>query len=155
MGAAAVVENNELTGIEARQSVCTFFVSGLCFGVEVATMREVLRAQTLTRVPLARSDARGLMNLRGQIVTAIDLAERLGLGALKKGVKSMNVIVHTDDGPISLLVDEIGDVVEVTTEEAEAPPPNLAAGVRELIRCVYKLKDGLLLLLDVERTVAT
>jgi len=153
MSTAQIVDNG-LAGIEARLSVCTFFVSGLCFGVEVGTMREVLRAQNLTRVPLAPSEARGLMNLRGQIVTAIDLAERLSLGALKKGVKSMNVIVHTDDGPISLLVDEIGDVVEVTTEEAEAPPPNIAANVRELIRCVYKLKDGLLLLLDVERTVA-
>lgn len=135
-------------------SVCTFYVGRLCLGVEVATMREVLRGQTLTRVPRASAAVRGLMNLRGQIVTAIDLAVRLRVPRETDQPAAMNVIVQTGDGPVSLLVDEIGDVVEVRPSEAEAPPANLAPDVREVIRRVYKLNEGVLLLLDVERAVS-
>jgi purine-binding chemotaxis protein CheW len=144
---------SELSAVASTRSVCTFLVSGLCLGIEVSTMREVLRAQTLTRVPRAPREVRGLMNLRGQIVTAVDLAERLRLPRADRPAAAMNVIVQTKDGPVSLLVDEIGDVVEVGAAEAEPPPANLRPEVRELILQVYKLRDGLLLLLDVDKTV--
>jgi len=140
-------------GDGSTRSVCTFMVGGLCLGIEVSTMREVLRAQTLTRVPRAPREVRGLMNLRGQIVTAVDLAARLRLPRGERPAAAMNVIVQTQDGPVSLLVDEIGDVVEVGAPEAEPPPANLMPEVRELISQVYKLRDGLLLLLNVEKTV--
>ena len=144
---------SEPSAVASTRSVCTFLVSGLCLGIEVSTMREVLRAQTLTRVPRAPREVRGLMNLRGQIVTAVDLAERLRLPRDNRPAAAMNVIVQTKDGPVSLLVDEIGDVVEVGAAEAEPPPANLRPEVRELILQVYKLRDGLLLLLDVDKTV--
>jgi purine-binding chemotaxis protein CheW len=144
---------SEPSAVASTRSVCTFLVSGLCLGIEVSTMREVLRAQTLTRVPRAPREVRGLMNLRGQIVTAVDLAERLRLPRANRPAAAMNVIVQTKDGPVSLLVDEIGDVVEVGAAEAEPPPANLRPEVRELILQVYKLRDGLLLLLDVDKTV--
>lgn len=136
------------------RQLCTFFVAGRTFGVEVSAMREVLKAQPLTRVPLAPRQVRGLINLRGQIVTAIDLRERLGFPPATGERASMNVIVEGEDGLISLLVDEIGDVVVVSGEDVEAPPDTVGEGVRRLIRCVYKLQDKLLLLLDIEKTVA-
>jgi purine-binding chemotaxis protein CheW len=139
--------------IDDRQ-LCTFFVAGRTFGVEVSAMREVLKAQPLTRVPLAPRQVRGLINLRGQIVTAIDLRERLGFPPSTAERASMNVIVEGEDGLISLLVDEIGDVVVVSGEDVESPPDTVGEGVRRLIRCVYKLQDRLLLLLDIEKTVA-
>jgi purine-binding chemotaxis protein CheW len=133
--------------------LATFFVADRFFGVDVLRVQEVLRAQQMTRVPLAPAVIEGLINLRGQIVAAIDLRRRLGLGPRPAGREPMNVVVRTDDGAVSLLVDEIGDVLEVDAAVWERPPENLEAGARELIRGVYKLKERLLLVLDVDRAV--
>lgn len=132
---------------------CTFQLDNLFFGVEVQKVQEVIRYQEMTRVPLASPVVRGLINLRGQIVTAIDLRCRLELKPLPEGRLPMNVVVRTDDGPISLLVDEIGDVLEVNANTFERPPETLKGEARELIRGAYKLKDRLLLTLDTERVV--
>ena len=132
---------------------CTFYVDGQYFGVDVLQVQEVIRYQEMTRVPLAPPAVRGLINLRGQIVTAIDLRRRLGLSDRPAEQQPVNVIVHTDDGAISLLVDEIGDVLEVPGKLFERPPETLRGTARELIRGAYKLNDRLLLILDTERTV--
>lgn len=131
---------------------CTFHLDKLFFGVEVQTVQEVIRYQEMTRVPLASSIVQGLINLRGQIVTAIDLRRRLELKPRPEGRLPMNVVVRTEDGPVSLLVDEIGDVIEVTEDTFERPPETLQGVARELVRGAYKLKDRLLLTLDVSRT---
>jgi len=131
----------------------TFFLGNLFLGVEVHKVQEVIRYQEMTRVPLAPSTIQGLINLRGQIVTAIDLRRRLELPALPEGRLPMNVVVRADDGAVSLLVDEIGDVVEIGDETYERPPETLIGVVRELITGVHKLKDRLLLILDTDRTV--
>ena len=89
----------------------TFLVNGLFFGVDVRHVQEVIRYQEMTRVPLAPAMVQGLINLRGQIVTAIDLRRRLELAPRPADQLPMNVVVRTDDGAVSLLVDEIGDVV--------------------------------------------
>lgn len=132
---------------------CTFFVNGLFFGVEVLNVQEVLRYQQMTRVPLAPVTVQGLINLRGQIVTAIDLRHRLELPGRADGELPMNVVVRGEDGAVSLLVDEIGDVVEIDDDIFENPPETLRGIARELIKGVYKLKERLLLVLDTERTV--
>ena len=132
---------------------CTFSLNGLFFGVEVLQVQEVLRSQQMTRVPLASSTVRGLINLRGQIVTALDLRERLEMPARPGNEPPMNVVVRTGDGAVSLLVDEIGDVVEIADDIFEPPPETLNGVARDLIRGVYKTKDCLLLVLDTERTV--
>ncbi len=132
----------------------TFFVADLFFGVDVLHVQEVLRSQPMTSVPQAPDVIEGLINLRGQIVTAIDMRRRLLLparGADNPG--SMNIVVRTVDGAVSLLVDEIGDVLGMDASAYERPPDNLAPAARDLIRGVYKLKDRLLLVLDEERTV--
>jgi len=136
-----------------QQQFCTFFIQGLLFGVEVETVQEVIRHQEMTGVPLAPAVVAGLINLRGQIVTAIDLRRRLGVRDRLEGELPMNVVVRTGDGAVSLLVDEIGDVVEVEGSNFEATPDTLAGTSRELIRGVYKLKNELLLVLDTQRSV--
>jgi purine-binding chemotaxis protein CheW len=132
---------------------CTFFLKGLFFGVEVLKVQEVIRYQEMTRVPLAPGMIQGLINLRGQIVTAIDLRHRLELPAREAGELPMNVVVRSEDGAVSLLVDEIGDVVEIQDDTYESPPETLKGVARDLIQGVYKLKDRLLLILDTEKTV--
>jgi purine-binding chemotaxis protein CheW len=132
---------------------CTFFLNGLFFGVEVLKVQEVIRYQEMTRVPLAPGMIRGLINLRGQIVTAIDLRHRLELPLRAAGQLPMNVVVRSEDGAVSLLVDEIGDVVEICDDTYERPPETLKGVARELIQGVYKLKERLLLILDTEKTV--
>jgi purine-binding chemotaxis protein CheW len=133
---------------------CTFFVDGSYFGIDVLKVQEVIRHQDMTRVPLAPRVVRGLINLRGQIVTAIDLRRRLDLPDRPADRLPVNVVVSTDDGAVSLLVDEIGDVLQVPETAFERPPDTLRGAARELIHGAYKLEDRLLLILNTERAVA-
>jgi purine-binding chemotaxis protein CheW len=133
--------------------LATFSVDGYLFGVEVAAVQEVIRYQPMTRVPLAPAALVGLINLRGQVITAVDLRRRLGFGDRAAGELPMDVIVRTRDGLVSLLVDRIGDVVDVVEEAFEEPPETLLGSARELIRGAYKLDGALLLLLDVQGVV--
>lgn len=132
---------------------CTFYLDKLLFGVEVEKVQEVIRYQEMTRVPLAPAVMRGLINLRGQIVTALDLRRRLELPDRPPDRLPMNVVVRTGEEAVSLLVDEIGDVLEVDEEAFEAPPETLQGETRELICGAYKLRDRLLLMLDTDKTV--
>jgi purine-binding chemotaxis protein CheW len=137
-----------------RRQLCTFFLENLFFGVEVEKVQEVIRYQEMTHIPLAPGVIAGLINLRGQIVTAIDLRRQLELPPRSGEQLPMNVVIRHEDGPISLLVDEIGDVVEVEEDSFENSPDTLEARRREFLRGVYKLKQNLLLLLDTEKAVS-
>jgi purine-binding chemotaxis protein CheW len=138
---------------EIGTQYATFVVEDLFFGIDVLRVQEVLRYQEMTRVPLSPVVAEGLINLRGQIVTALDMRRRLGLAPRGAGRLPMNLVVRTEEGPVSLLVDEIGDVLQLDAADFEPPPDNLAPAARELIRGVYKLKNRLLLVLDPDRTL--
>jgi purine-binding chemotaxis protein CheW len=131
----------------------TFHLDRLLFGVEVGKVQEVIRYQEMTRVPLASSVVAGLINLRGQIVTALDLRKRLELAERTSDRLPMNVVVRNGEEAVSLLVDEIGDVLEVEDEAFETPPETLKGNARDLIRGAYKLKERLLLVLDTEKAV--
>ena len=131
----------------------TFHVGHLFFGIEVLKVQEVLRYQEMTPVPSAPSVIEGLMNLRGQIVTAIDMRRRLNLAPRKDAKTPMNVVVRSDDGPVSLLVDEIGDVVEAPNDNYERPPDTMPPETRELIDGVYKLEGRLLLVLNTDQVL--
>lgn len=137
---------------QARQ-LCTFHVGDLFLGIDVRQVQEVLRHQKMTRVPLAPGAVRGLINLRGQIVTAIDLRARLDMPPRTDGSPPLNVVVRGDDGVVTLLVDEIGDVRDVSPDNFERPPETLRGRSRELIVGAYKLVDRLLLLLDTAQSV--
>jgi purine-binding chemotaxis protein CheW len=139
--------------MSADKKLCTFFLDELMLGIEVEQVQEVIRYQHMTIVPLVTNVVGGLINLRGQIVMAIDLRLRLSLPARAGEQLPMNVVIRTEDGPLSLLVDEIGDVVEVDDESFEPIPETLTGVDRELIRGVYKLDQNLLLMLDTARAV--
>jgi purine-binding chemotaxis protein CheW len=135
---------------DARQ-FCTFRLDGFLFGIEVLDVQEVLRYQEMTRVPRAPETIAGLINLRGEIVTAVDLRRRLALGLRPTEELPMNVIVRTEGGAVSFLVDSIGDLVDVDEERFETPPETLSGPARGLIRGAYKLENELLLMLDPDR----
>jgi purine-binding chemotaxis protein CheW len=134
------------------ESLCTFDVDTLFIGIEISRIQEILRAQPVTPVPLAPGAIRGLMSLRGQIVPVIDLAERLGVN-LQPGGEVFNVLIRTPDGPVSLLVDRVGDVVEVSDDAFEPAPDTLRSSLRPLIRGAYKLERRLLLALDASSAI--
>jgi purine-binding chemotaxis protein CheW len=130
---------------------CTFYLDKLLFGVELKGVQEVIRSLEMTRVPLAPDVVSGLINLRGQIVTAVDLRRRLELEPAPPGTDAMNVVVRSDDGSVSLLVDEIGDVVEVEEDTFEPPPETLRGSIRVMILGVHKLNDRLMHVLDIDK----
>jgi purine-binding chemotaxis protein CheW len=136
--------------MSTERQYCTFTLGDLFLGIEVLRVQEVIRPQAVTRVPLGPRSVRGLINLRGQIVTAIELRERLGLPARDADREAMNVVVRTDEGAVSLLVDEIGDVIEVNDEQHEELPETLLPAARTLVRGVYKLPRQLMLVLDLD-----
>ena len=133
--------------------LATFRLDGDLYGVEVEHVQEVLRSQKLTRVPLAPPAVAGLINLRGQVVTAIELRERLGRPPRPEGTDAVVIVVRLHGEAVSLLVDSIADVVDVDAADFEAPPDTLDGQARELIRGAYKLDGTLLLALDVYKAV--
>jgi len=135
----------------ASAQFATFYVDRLFFGVGVLDVQEVLRFQEMSKVPLAAPTIQGLINLRGQIVTAIYMRRRLGLHARPEGDIPMNVVIRADDGAVSLLVDEIGDVLDVAEEIREPVPENIPRHQRDLLAGVAKLDHRLLLILNTQR----
>jgi len=140
--------------VPQEKQFCTFYLAGHYFGVDVLRVQEVIRHREMTRVPLASPVVRGLINLRGQIITAIDLRRRLEMEDRPDDQLPLNIVIHADDGEVSLLVDEIGDVVSVPEELFEPSPEMLQGTVRELVRGAYKLPDKLLVVLDPDQLIS-
>jgi len=138
---------------ETSQQYCTFHINGLFYGISVLEVQEVILEQRTTHVPLARDVLKGLINLRGQIVTALDLRCMLNPENLKLSAEVHNVVVFSEDGAISLIVDQIGDVLELDEARFENPPANLAPEVTKVISNVCKLQDELILILDIPAIV--
>jgi len=136
-----------------QKQFCTFQLDDMLFGIDVLNVQEIILPQEMTEVPLAPSVISGLINLRGQVVTAINLGKWLGIESAQAGQRSMNVVICTDDEVVSFLVDSIGDVVEPNESSFEPPPQTLEDGIQQLINGVYKLDSQLLLVMDVARTV--
>ena len=140
--------------MEHSNQFCTFYLGDDLFGVDVQRVQEVILYQEMTPVPLASSHVKGLINLRGQIVTAIETREHLGMGPRPEGELPMNVVVRTtDDHAVSFLVDEIGDVVNVDESTFEDAPEAVKARTRNLIVGIFKLEGELLLVLDIDRAL--
>jgi purine-binding chemotaxis protein CheW len=135
------------------RTYATFFADGLLFGLPATEVLELANPRELTRVPLAPGTLAGLMNLRGQIIAAIDLRRRLGLPPRPAGQLAMNVVLRTADEPVSLLVDRVGEVIDLGDDTFEAAPETVRGVARELLRGVHKLPGRLLLLLDPQRII--
>jgi len=137
----------------STKQFATFYAGDRFLGIEVTRVQEVIRYQEITPAPLARGEIRGLINLRGVIVVALDLRRRLGFEDGEEAAPPMNIVVRTDEGLVSFLVDRIGDVLEVGEEQFEEPPETLRGTARDLIRGAYKLDSALLLELDTDRAL--
>ncbi len=132
------------------QQYCTFELDRFYLGVDVRDVQEVLRYRPMTRVPLAPNVVQGLVNVRGQIVIAIDLRRRLQLPSRSDDQLPTNVIVHTPAGPVSLLVDQVCDVLELKESTLQPPPDTLDESTQDLIHSVCMLPDRILMILSLE-----
>jgi len=137
----------------ATRKLCTVLIGGTWYGLPVERLQEVLRHSGVTPVPLAPALVAGLLNLRGQIVEALDPRVPLGAAASPSDRPSVNVVLRTPTGPVSLLAEDVGDVLEIPEDRAEPPPPTVADPVRRLITAACKLEDRLLPILDVDRVI--
>ena len=131
----------------------TFQVADCLYGVDVTHVQEVLPPQPRTPTPLAPGTVAGLVNLRGQVVLAVDLRERLMLPA-RDEAEPMMVVVRLGAETVSLLVDRIGEVVTVGPDTFAEPPETLPLVMRQVVRGAHRLTDKLLLVLDVEQAAA-
>lgn len=129
----------------------TMMVGGQLFGISVLIVRDVMNTGHIAPIPLAPREVQGALNLRGRIVTAIDVRERLHLERRDKTVKSMSVVVEHKDELYSLIVDSVGEVLSLSLDKFEKNPSNLEPCWREVSAGIYRLRESLLVVLDVER----
>jgi len=132
----------------------TFRIGKYLFGVDVGLVQEIVRLQTITPVPLSPPEIAGLINLRGEVLTAIDLRTRLGLPPAESDRDPVNVVIRVDEEPVSLLVDEIGGVLEVSQVPFETTPSTVDAAVRDLLVGAFTLPDQLLLALNAHKVLS-
>lgn len=135
---------------DAAQMVLTLTVAGQLCGVPVLAVRDVLGPQAITRIPLAPPEVAGSLNLRGRIVTAVDLRRRLALAPRAAGERPMSVVVEHQGELYSLLADQVGEVLNLSPAERAANPPTLDAAWKEVSLGVHRLGENLLVVLDVE-----
>jgi purine-binding chemotaxis protein CheW len=154
-GTSSGTSKSGVLGGGPTRQYATFEVADQLFGIDVAKVQEVLSFSEYTSVPLAPHSVGGLFNLRGQVIAAVDLRVQLGLPPRNEHGPAMNVIVRTDEESVSLLVDRIGEVIELHTETLEPPPDTLTGPSRHLITGAFKLDGRLMLALDTTRAVNT
>jgi purine-binding chemotaxis protein CheW len=136
------------------REMVTFGLAGELLGVDVGHVQEILGNLPLTAIPLAPPAVAGLVSLRGEVLLAVDLRARMGRAPRSEDEPTSNVIVRTEHGPVCLVVDAIGEVVNVRDDQFEATPHTLDDRARALVAGAYKLPDRLLLDLDVESALA-
>lgn len=129
----------------------TMTVADQLFGIPVLTVQDVLGPQRITRIPLAPAEVAGALNLRGRIVTAIDVRRRLGLAKRDAGTPGMNVVVDHKGELYALMVDNVGEVLSLSSESYERNPATLDPRWREVSAGIYRLKGKLLVVLEVAR----
>ncbi len=135
--------------LDYENQYVSFCVDSQLLGVPVNAVQEVLNPQTIARIPRARPEIAGLLNLRGQIVTAVDLRKRLGLPAFSGERGSMNVVLRQGTESFSLLVDDVGDVINVNGERLDPVPGTLEPRWKSVTRGVFRLERRLFIILNV------
>ena len=129
----------------------TFSISGQLFGIPVLQIQDVLSSYRITRIPLAPREIAGSLNLRGRVVTAIDVRLRLGLPPRPADADSMSIVAENGGELYSLMVDSVGEVLALPQNAYERNPPTLDAKFRAFSDGIYRLDDQLLVVLDVNR----
>ncbi|MCA9067956.1 MAG: chemotaxis protein CheW [Planctomycetaceae bacterium] len=136
-------------GLDQHDQFVSFWVDGQLLGVPVHSVQEVLNPQTITRTPLARPEIAGLLNLRGQIVTAVNLRKRLGLEDPNDTHECVNIVIRHKDESFSLLADEVGDVIETTGIRMEPVPHTLDEHWKQLMQGIFRLDGRLFVILNI------
>jgi purine-binding chemotaxis protein CheW len=138
----------------AEVEFVTFNVGELLIGVDIHHVEEINRQVDITPVPQSPPQVRGVINLRGEVVTVVDLRNVLGMGNTEIGQNTRTVVVNSHDEQIGLLVDRIADVVLEHSEQIDPPPANVGGVDGRFFKGVYKLEKRLLIVLDVEEAIA-
>ena len=132
---------------------CTFYVEGHYFGLDVGKVQELIQTLPIRPIPKAPFAVRGLINLRGQIVTAYELRRALGFPSVEDTDQSVNVIACKKEQKVSLLVDRFDEIVELSPRDRQPPPDLGASSFNRMIEAVYKMQDRLLLILDIDKII--
>ena len=148
--ATEAATNGGKVGSSDNRDYVTMSIGGQLFGIPVLKVQDVLGAQTITRVPLAPVEVAGSLNLRGRIVTAVDVRLRLGLPKRENDKAAMSVVVEHDNELYSLLVDSVGEVLSLESKDYQRNPPTLNPRLREFSDGIYRLNDSLLVVLSVQ-----
>ena len=139
--------------MDENRTFCTVRVADLLLGLDVAHVQEIVRDQKVHPLPRAPKDVRGLINLRGRVLTVIDLRERFGKAPREQGDEEAMVVTSSEVGTVALRVDAVEEVKSIATETLETPPGSFQGHSRALVGGVFKLEDTLLLELDVAKVV--
>ncbi len=133
----------------------TIIIAGQRFGIPILQIQDVLGEQRVTKIPLAPPEVAGSLNLRGRVVTAIDVRRRLEIEPCNGVESEMGVVVEHENELYSLIIDKVGDVLRLKNENFESTPPTLDPLWRDISSGIYRLKDELLVILDVPKFVST
>ncbi len=139
---------------EARADYVTLIIAGQMFGIPVLQVQDVIQHANITRIPLAPQEIAGSLNLRGRIVTAIDVRTRLGLAGREVGKRPMHVVVDFKHELYSLMVDSVGEVLSLPQEQFEVSPPTLEQRWRDVAAGIFRLPGELLVVLDISRLLS-
>ncbi len=134
--------------------LATFYIGGALCGMDILNVQEINKLMNMTNVPQAPTYVTGILNLRGQIVTVIDLGKKLGLTATEFSDSTRNIIVNSENEYIGLLVSSISDVVTAEWDKVEDPPANIGGVQGAFFRGVFKTEDRLIGILDVNKVLA-
>lgn len=139
---------------QSSQEYITVIIAGQLFGLPILEVQDVFMPAAVTKVPLAKRDIAGVLNLRGRIVTAIDMRKRLGLSSFDEGGKCMAVGIESNGESYGLLIDKVGEVHRVSQDSYEANPANLDPRWAAISAGVHRLDGSLMVIIDVDRVLA-
>lgn len=144
---------DEYVANDLAEDFLTLYISDQLFGIPVLQVQDVLGSQRVTKIPLAPPEVAGALNLRGRIVTAIDVCKRLGIEHKAEPGDTMSVVVEYENELFSLIIDRVGDVLSLDRDDFESNPPTLDPVWKEISLGIYRLEEELLVVLDVAKVL--
>ncbi len=149
-----MANDSQQTTSKKTIELATFYIGDALCGMDILKIQEINKLTQMTKVPQAPDYVLGILNLRGQIVTIIDLGKKLGLGETDVSLDPRNIIVNSAGGHVGLLVMKIGDVVEADLDKLETAPANMRGIQGEFFKGVYKMKANLIGILDIDKVLS-
>lgn len=151
-GELTVIDDSiNILASDAANEFSTFMLAGQLIGIPVLDVQDILNPMPLTKIPLSGTEIAGLLNLRGRIVTAIDMRSRLNLPKLEDEKDRMSIVVERNEELYSLLVDSVKDVVNIPPSKYEPNPANLEATWADVSNGVYRLEKQIMIVLDITK----